>query len=57
MKTQVFTGNYTEANVEAIAVAVFKDEKATSTFLKDLDKLTDGLIASVIKDEDFKGSE
>ncbi|MCU0240138.1 MAG: leucyl aminopeptidase family protein, partial [Pyrinomonadaceae bacterium] len=57
MKTQAFTGNYTEANVEAIAVAVFKDEKSTSTFLKELDKLTDGLVASVIKDEDFKGSE
>ncbi len=57
MKTQVFTGNYTEANVESIAVAVFKNEKANSDFLKDLDNLTDGLVASVIKDEDFKGSE
>ena len=38
-----------------LAVAVFKDEKATGGFLKDLDKLTGGLIASVIKSEEFKG--
>lgn len=55
MKYQAITGNYTEANVEALAVAVFKDEKANSGFLKDLDVLTGGLIASVIKTEEFKG--
>ena len=27
MKFQAITGNFTEANVEALAVAVFKDEK------------------------------
>lgn len=55
MKFQAITGNFTEANVEALAVAVFKDEKAASGFLKDLDKLTGGLISSALKAEEFKG--
>ena len=57
MKSQAITGNYQEANVDAIAVAVFKDEKASGGFLRDLDKLTGGLIASVIKSEEFSGKE
>ncbi|MFZ1701680.1 MAG: leucyl aminopeptidase [Pyrinomonadaceae bacterium] len=55
MKFQGITGNFTEANVEALAVAVFKGEKTASGLLKDLDKLTGGLITSVIKSEEFKG--
>lgn len=55
MKSQAVTGNYQDASVDAIAVAIFKDEKATSPFLTELDKLTGGLVASVIKDEEFKG--
>ena len=57
MKSQAITGNYQEANVDAIAVAVFKDEKASGGFLKDLNTLTGGLIASVIKSEEFTGKE
>lgn len=55
MKSLAVTGNYQEANVDALVVAVFKDEKASGGFLKDLDKTIGGLIASVIKDEEFKG--
>ncbi len=55
MKFQAITDNFQEANVDALAVAVFKDEKAASGLLKDLDNLTGGLIASVIKTEEFKG--
>ena len=55
MKFQGITGNFTEANVEALAVAVFKGESASSGVLKDLDKLTGALIASVMKAEEFKG--
>lgn len=55
MKFQGITGNFAEANVEALAVAVFKGEKGTSGVLKDLDKLTGGLIAEVIKSEEFNG--
>ena len=56
MKFQWITGNFTEANVEALAVAVFKAESSTSSgVLKDLDKLTGGLVAAVMKAEEFKG--
>lgn len=55
MKSQAITSNFQEANVEALAVAVFKNEKATEGLLKDLDILTGGLISQVIKEEDFKG--
>ncbi|MBK8149196.1 MAG: leucyl aminopeptidase [Acidobacteria bacterium] len=55
MKSQGINASFSEANVDALAVAVFKDEKATSPTLKELDKLTGGLIASVIKTEEFKG--
>src|SRR5476649_1732252 len=55
MKFQGITGNFAEANVEALAVAVFKGEKAASNELKDLDKLTGGLVAEVMKAEEFKG--
>ncbi len=55
MKFQGISGNFTEANAEALAVAVFKGESASSGVLKDLDKLTGGLIASVMRAEEFKG--
>ncbi len=55
MKSQAITSNFQEANVEALAVAVFKNEKADDGLLKDLDNLTSGLISQVIKEEDFKG--
>ncbi|MDQ3062660.1 MAG: aminopeptidase, partial [Acidobacteriota bacterium] len=55
MKSQAITDNFQEVNVDALAVAVFKDEKAASGVLKDLNELTGGLIASVIKTEEFKG--
>ncbi|MEP6788989.1 MAG: leucyl aminopeptidase [Acidobacteriota bacterium] len=55
MKFQGIAGNFTEANVDALAVAVFKGEKSASGVLKDLDKLTGGLITAVIKAEEFKG--
>ena len=55
MKTQAITDNFQEAQVDALAVAVFKDEKPLSGLLKELDKLTGGNIASVIKTEEFTG--
>ncbi len=57
MKFQGITGNFTEANVEALAVAVFKGESGSSGVLKELDKLTGGLVASVVKAEEFKGDK
>jgi len=55
MKFQGITGNFTEANVDSLAIAVFKGEKGTTDVLKDLDKLTGGLVAALIKAEEFKG--
>ncbi len=55
MKSHAITDNFQDANVDALAVAVFKDEKTSGGVLKELDKLTGGLIASVVKSEEFKG--
>lgn len=55
MEFQVSTGNFSEAAVDALAVVVFKDEKVTANGLKELDDLTGGHIAAVIKSEEFKG--
>ncbi|HUR99409.1 MAG TPA: leucyl aminopeptidase [Pyrinomonadaceae bacterium] len=55
MDFQGISGNFTEAAVDALAIAVFKDEKASSATLKDLDGLTGGAISAVIKSEEFKG--
>ena len=57
MKSQSITKNCLEADVEALAVAVYKNEKATSAELKDLDKMTGGAITSVIKSEEFEGNK
>jgi leucyl aminopeptidase len=55
MKSQGITGNFTEANVEALAIAVFKNDKPTSGVLKDLDRITGGILAATIKAGEFKG--
>jgi leucyl aminopeptidase len=43
----------TEINVQALAVAVFKDEKPNEGLLKSLDAASGGLISRVIKSEEF----
>lgn len=57
MDTQVSTGQLKELDIQALAVAVFKDEKADEGFLKELDATTGGLIKSVIESEELKGKE
>ena len=57
MEFQGITGNFSEANAEALVVAVFKGDKPSTGPLKDLDKLTGGGIAAVFKSEDFKGDK
>lgn len=57
MDVQVSTEKLKEQDVQALAVAVFKDEKADGGFLKDLDAATGGLIKSVIESEELKGKE
>ena len=57
MKSQAITGKFQEANVDALAIAVFKDETAADGALREFDEMTGGLIASVMDEEDFKGKK
>ena len=57
MEIQTSTGNFKEADVQALAVAVFKDEKADQGLLQELDAAAGGLITSVIESEELKGKE
>lgn len=57
MDLQGITSKFSEANAEALAVVVFKGEKAGSGVLGDLDKLAGGGIAAVLRSEDFKGEK
>ncbi len=51
------TGRYHEIDAQALAIAVFKDERADQGFLKDLDDATGGAIKSVIDSGELKGKE
>lgn len=55
MEFQGISGNFLEANVDALAIAVFKGEKPSGGVLKELDKLVSGQISAAIKSEEFKG--
>ncbi len=57
MDVQASTKALNEQDVQALAVAVFKDEKADDGFLKELDAATAGVIKSVIESEELKGKE
>jgi len=46
-----------EVDAQALAVAVFKDEKAGSGVLKSLDAATGGMIAEAIDSEEFNGKQ
>ena len=51
------SGSYRDLDVNAVAIAVYKDEKAEDGFLKDLDDATGGAVKSVIASEELKGKE
>ncbi|HEV7378094.1 MAG TPA: leucyl aminopeptidase [Pyrinomonadaceae bacterium] len=57
MEVQTSTGRYQEQDVQALAVAVFKDEKADEGILKELDEASGGVVRSVIESEELKGKE
>jgi leucyl aminopeptidase len=57
MQIESTNGSYRDLDVQAVAIAVFKDEKADDGFLKDLDTITGGVIKSVIESEELKGKE
>ena len=50
------TSNFPGSNAEALAVVLFKGEKAGSAGIKELDALTGGQIAAAIKDGEIKGA-
>jgi leucyl aminopeptidase len=57
MEIQTFTGGFKDADVQALAVVVFKDEKADGGLLQELDAATGGLLKSIIEAEELKGKE
>jgi leucyl aminopeptidase len=46
-----------ELDVQALAVAVYKDEKPGEDFLKKVDELSGGLVRSALEAEEFSGKE
>jgi leucyl aminopeptidase len=57
MEVQTNTARYQEQDVQALAVAVFKDEKGDEGILKELDEASGGVVRSVIESEELKGKE
>jgi leucyl aminopeptidase len=57
MQIEGSTGHYRDVDAQALAIAVFRDEKADEGFLKELDELTGGVVKSVIDAEELKGKE
>ncbi len=57
MQIEVATGSLQETDVQALAVAVFKDEKGGDGFLKELDGPCGGIIKSVFDSEELIGKE
>jgi leucyl aminopeptidase len=57
MEIQTSNGRPSEADVQALAVAVFKDEGRDEGFLKELDTAAGGLVSSVLESEEMKGKE
>lgn len=57
MHVESSNGSYQDIDVQALAIAVFKDETADDGFLMDLDAITGGVIKSVIDSEELKGKE
>ena len=57
MQIEASQGPYEQLDVQAIAVAVFKDEKPDDGFMKKLDELSGGLVKSTIDAEEFSGKE
>ena len=57
MQIEASTGPIEQLDVQAVAVAVFKDEKPNDGFLKKLDELSGGLIKSTIDMDEFAGKE
>src|SRR5215207_8231536 len=57
MQVEASRGPIEELDVQALAIAVFKNEKSNDGFLKELDDLSGGLVRSALDAEEFIGKE
>ncbi|MEZ5306869.1 MAG: leucyl aminopeptidase [Pyrinomonadaceae bacterium] len=57
MKSRGINKNFSTAGTDALATVFFKGEKVAGVFLKELDKLTGGQIASVVSSGEFSGEK
>ena len=57
MQVEASRGPIDQLDVQALAVAVFKNEKADEGFLKNLDELSGGLVRSALDADEFSGKE
>ena len=57
MKSQAINKNFTGAKADGLAVAVYKGEKGTTGLLKELDKVSGGVVSTVIKEDGFEGGK
>ncbi len=57
MEIQTSNGSFKDADVQALVIAVFKDEGAAEGLLQELDVATGGLLKSVIEAGELKGKE
>jgi len=57
MEFEASASAYEQIDVHALAVAVFKGEKTSESFLKKLDELSGGLVKSALDAEEFSGKE
>ena len=57
MQVEANRGPIEELDVQALAVAVYKNEKSDDGFIKKLDELSGGLVSSALEAEEFSGKE
>lgn len=57
MRVEANKGPIEELDVQALAVAIFKNEKSDDGFVKKLDELSGGLVRSALDAEEFSGKE
>ncbi len=57
MEFQGIGTKFASASVDALAVAVFKDDKATDGVLKELDDITGGQVADTLKGKEINGGQ
>src|SRR5215217_9091433 len=57
MQVEASRGPIEELDMQALAVAVFKNEKSDEGFVKKLDELSGGLVRSALDADEFVGKE